>query len=136
MGVVVNAELEAALNQRVTNLNTDSVLRLFKNDIVPDPATVEGDFVEADYDGYAEVDLTGEWSSAVQAQDGEYESETDSYLFNPPTMGSPNTIYGFFIVDSVGLVACERFSTPIIMEVGGLNFRLRCVYKFLAASIL
>lgn len=135
---VHDVELELQINAVRTRFNAaaGSLLRLFKNNFTPTPESVIGDFVEADFDGYDDVDLEADWSEPTRVEAGHWMMETSEYQFDPPAMGDPQTIYGAYLVHDGEVVQSKRFANPIIMEVGGLPFRLRARYTQQSESII
>ena len=88
--------------------------RLFKNDIYPTPDDVIGDYVEADFDGYAPQDFTLNASYLNPFGLGQMDSEAVEF---DSTGTTANTIYGVFILDGAGeLVGAERFITPLLIQ--------------------
>lgn len=113
-----------------------SVLRLFQNNFVPAPDAELADYNEADFDGYAEIDLAGEWAEPVYVMAGWYKMETPEFTIDPPGMGAAQTIYGAYIVHDGGVVQSKRFDAPIVMEVGALPWKIRARYDKKSESIL
>jgi len=125
--VFTNAELSAALQWLIDRWGVlpGAVLRLFRNDLEPTPASVAVDFVEANFPGYSPVLLAGEMTGPIKAADGHYESLTNQYTFFPPASGSGNVIFGGYVTLDGVAVAADRFPEPIPMTIGSPPFRLR-----------
>jgi len=125
--VVCNPELHTILTEIVARWSaaTPAVLRLFRNDYEPTPGSVAGDFVEANFDGYNPVLLTGELSAPALAAAGWYESISDLYTFGPPAVGPGNVIFGAYLTLLGVAIAATRFDAAITMEPGFPPFRLR-----------
>lgn len=135
---VHDVELEHQINEVRDRWNAfgGSTLHLFKNNFVPGPQNIEDDFTEADFDGYAAVGLTGDWSAVVRVEEGHYEMHTTEHQYDAPGEGAANTIYGAYIVHDGEVVHSKRFDNPILMEVGSLPFKVRVTYTQKAESIL
>lgn len=104
-----------------TNVNAGS-LKLFKNNLTPTAATVNGDFTEANFTGYASKTITAAtWNAAVGISGKAYATYPNQLWTKSGATG--NDIYGWYHQDSTGaLLACERFaSAPISMNVDGEN---------------
>jgi len=99
-------------------------LRLFKNDIEPDPTTLIGDITDADFDGYADVAveeaiatigidaLTGNRRVVVLQAAGGSVFQVSGGVTN-----LPQTIYGWALLNNAktAIVGIERFETPIVL---------------------
>jgi len=93
-----------------------TTLKLFKNDHVPAVDDVNGDYTEADFSGYADVDL-GDWNSAFLNGDDKGEIDADPALFQHNGGGTSNTVYGAYVVNGAGdVVYAERFAAPRVMS--------------------
>jgi hypothetical protein len=90
---------------------------LYKNDKVPGPNDALADYVPADFAGYALSSaitwLASNFNTKLQA-----EAVGDAKLWSPTSGATPNTIYGYFIVDTTGatLRGAERFPVPVQMN--------------------
>jgi len=122
-----DAELEAALTWLVDRWSapTPAVLRLFRNDFQPSPATLAGSFLEANFVGYNPVLLTDQLTVPAKVQDGFWESLSDLYAFTPPAAPPGNIIYGAYLTLDGVAVASARFDQPITMNPGFPPFRIR-----------
>lgn len=104
------------------NQPTDElVVRLFQNAAVPTETMAIGDFTQADFGGYAGLDValgacpeglnpqTDDSQIRLISADGDYVWETTN------TSNLPQTIYGFYVTDAGGsiLYAAERFAFPV-----------------------
>lgn len=91
----------------VTGSLIGSVVDLYQNDLTPDRHTVVGDFVVANYDGYAQSAVT--WLAASRADDGSIELVGTVPEFRPTGALVSNTIFGYFLRDGAGnLLASAR----------------------------
>jgi len=122
-----DAELEAALTWLVNRWSaaTPAVLRLFRNDFQPTPATLASSFMEANFAGYNPVLLTGELTPPAKVQDGFWESLSDLYEFTPPAAPPGNVIFGAYLTLAGVAVASGRFDQSITMNPGFPAFRIR-----------
>lgn len=93
-----------------------SLMKLFKNDFTPNNSTVLGDFTEADFSGYASVsqEFGAAYTSGLYA---EIAATTDA-VFTHNGGGTPNTIYGFYLVDVTDnkLLCADRLASPITLS--------------------
>lgn len=98
-------------------------IHLFKNDIVPSPATLLTDFVEADFDGYAAVAvLAVDYPGFYIMPDGSVLGIfPKNILFEDTGNVTPNTIFGVYITNtgSTALLASIRFDTSKLMDDDG-----------------
>jgi len=86
-------------------------VHLYQDDITIDRDSIAPDFtaVEADYDGYADQNATG-WTAGVINAGNAGESTADAQTYTCTGDTTPNTIYGYYILDDTGaLVGAERF---------------------------
>lgn len=102
-----------------------AVLRLYRNDFEPSPASVAGDFMEANWATYNAVLLAGELTAPAKVAVGHWESVSNLYTFNPPAAPPGNVVYGPYVTLNGAVVACSRFDAPITMTPGFPPFRLR-----------
>lgn len=87
-------------------------IHLYQNDYTPGPGSVVGDFVPADFDGYAEKVVTLTVGPYINPA-GQAEIQNASMNWTPTGSTTPNTIYGYFILDTSGdYVGGERFAAP------------------------
>lgn len=90
---------------------TTLVLRLFKNNISPNNASVLADFTEANFTGYAAITLTGgSWTTTAGAPSvAAYAQQT----FSSSAAQAAQSVYGYYITRTATsrVWAYERFST-------------------------
>lgn len=101
MGVGPSNTLTRILDFLVAEDLTDAPIGLFKNDATLTEATVLADLTEADFVGYARGQCQN-WTSAVYNAAGKGEITADLVTFECSSSGTPNTIYGFFVLDGNG----------------------------------
>lgn len=102
-------------------IDSSTELRLFQNDIVPDMNTVIGDFVEADFTGYAVV-LGGSDTAAFVDENGQGILEPQHGVFVMTADTVTNTVFGFYAVEQDApdiLRFCRRFDTPKTFTLAG-----------------
>lgn len=107
--------LEKFLGFEFGNLWT---LHLFKNDYTPHPGTVDTDFVEADYPGYAYIvfDASDFGAITVTAHVAQSTLSAAQVFTGDTGSWSPQTIYGYWILNNDdNYYVSERFNTPIDM---------------------
>jgi hypothetical protein len=122
----------------ITGLST-MVLRLYKNNYTPGRTTTNlpaatpnfGNFVIADYPGYADVNITG-WVPAVINADFAAEALADTVTFLCTSTSGGNGVYGCWIEDNAGnIVAAERFAAfrPMAANGDAFNYTPRITEK-------
>lgn len=97
------------------------------------PSSVIGDFTEADYSGYAALEVTT-WLAAYldPAGGGSIQNGTQQfqYVFTSGTP-VPNTILGFYLTNAAGaLVMCGNFAAPVSMAANGDAIPLNLTLNF------
>lgn len=91
---------------------TYPTVHLFKTAVTPTNVSVPGDFVEADYNGYAAVVLT-HWNAAYWQSQGAAVTYSNQILFQPTDGLVTNTVYGYWLEVAGGdYLGAERFQTP------------------------
>lgn len=110
--IATQALLNILNDARLDADELNGVLHLYKNNFTPAITSVAGDFTEADFSGYAPYDFSAggqNWPAA--AADGSNNAESAHAIidFIHNGGGTPNDIYGWYIVDGAGnLIAAER----------------------------
>jgi len=100
-------------------------VNLFRNDFTPLPSSVSGDFVAANFDGYAEVTF----NPTILLPPATVDDVTKSKLtIDPATFtctGTGQLVYGVYVVadNSVNWLWAERFSSPILV-INGTTIRV------------
>jgi len=99
----------------------DTTIHLFQNDYTPVPGMVEGDFVEADFTGYAtQVVPDAGWAGGSVTDHVAKVPSLTTLTFTSDPGASSQTIYGYYAMyegDST-LVWAERFGSPRVMNPG------------------
>lgn len=104
--------------------DTDAILdgvtiKLYQNDFVPGPDSVLGDFTVATFTGYA-TSAEIAWAGPVNADDGTPELVGQRLIFTATDAAEPNTIYGYYALDSGGaLLWAERFDEAQNVSIAG-----------------
>lgn len=112
MALVFSQTGMGVIGELVTNVETaeDLTLRIFQNDLTPTSASVVGDFTEADFTGYAAVNLTAaNWGKSL--------ASTVVLLYNTAVAFTSSAgeqaqdIYGYYVTRTTtgDLVYSERF---------------------------
>lgn len=121
---------DTLLKSRATSLrallNVGHRLRLFKNDLVPAPNTARSAFTEANFGGYASVDVSFKWGPISRAQVGQWVFDLALVTFTR-TGGPDNTIFGWYLDDGTNVPFSFRFAAPIdtaVKPLIPLSFRL------------
>lgn len=93
-----------------------AVVRLYANDITPNPTTLLGGFTELVATGYAESAALV-WGVPFTGVDGVTKVEAASVQFTQTGTVATGTAYGWYMVGDPGgseyLIASERFLTPV-----------------------
>lgn len=114
-------------------------VHLYKNDVVPSQASVLGDFVEADFDGYGDKSIVAaDYPSPHLMPDGSVVEIFDSNLtWNDTGSLTPNTVYGIFITDHTNgiLLAGMRFDTPKLMDANLKFITLELALQLIPAAL-
>lgn len=119
MLVISTSARRGFLGQLVPWLNTFK-LRLFVNDIVPDPHAGVSQFVDPSYSGYAPIALTQFPQPYLNANDqGETVHPTVTFVVGPG--GGSESAYGYWITDQADtFLLAERFELgPVDLTLPG-----------------
>lgn len=120
MIAIPNVQRRAIVNELIGagNFLDAAVIHLYKNDYTPGPATVVGDFTEADFTGYAASAIVV-WGTVLTDPSNVAYVAGDAKTFASTGSAVPNTIYGYWAQGAGGLMYAERFDAPIpILGVG------------------
>lgn len=112
MSLVVPSVQKQVIFTGWIGLHTPWSLRIYGNDVTPGDDSLAGDFTQISGGGYAAVALAaGSWSiTAATPSIASYAAQT--FTFTGP-IGGPGTIYGYYILDSTGLlILAERLPFP------------------------
>ena len=119
---------EDMLEAKRAVLNTYT-LRLYKNNYDPVRGMSAGDFVEANFPGYAPQALNDFGAVFTNALD---KAETDSGVHTFLDTGSSpaNDIYGWYATDSGGVVkmACKNPAGPVTLNAAGIPYSVKIDY--------
>ncbi len=110
-GVLVNQGEDIFLKAGVNKTaGQNLILKLYKNNVTPAEADVEGGYTEADFTGYSNVTLTGASWTATPGAPSQVTYAQQSFTSSADQ--STQSIYGYFLVQASSglLVAAERFS--------------------------
>lgn len=111
----------------------NSVLHLFKSDLVPDPSTPLADYTaaEADYTGYA-AETMAAWNTPILAPGTGFMIGSPLVQFEVgSTPTTTNIIGGAYLVDAAGdLRMTIIFTAPIPMELDGQGIPINLVWLF------
>jgi hypothetical protein len=99
-------------------------LKLFKNDVTLAQSLVLGGLTEADFPGYAAIDLSAVMGPAVIRGDGKGAKVNNTNQFVRSSTGTPQNIYGWHItILDLGavekLLILRKFSAPVVVETAG-----------------
>lgn len=119
---VMDGVLQAQTSALQASWTAGSTLRLFTDDRDPTPEDETTDFTEPVHSEYAEVDLTGKWSSPFRDMPGVWNTHTETVSFLAPTSGSAVTVHGYFVVKDGDVLIASRFASPVELTVGGAAF--------------
>lgn len=98
-------------------------LKLFKNDVALVQTLVLGGLTEADFAGYAEIDLSAMAAADIRS-DGKGRKEHDTNAFTRTITGTAQNIYGWYITvlnlsAAPELFILRKFSAPVVVELAG-----------------
>lgn len=134
--VASNYAIEQVISWWLSELAAGSTLHLFQNAISVTPDTLIGDFVESDFVGYSEVDISAFYGGPAQITSGEYQSAVSAVSFFC-TGGSPQPVYGYYLVQTSSDTVwfSENFSTPLYV-IPGSTFQLQLNLQEWALAIV
>jgi len=139
MAVIMTSDYELQIEMGAirTRFNVASDLKLFQNDITPDPNMLIATFTEATYSGYSSFDLSTEWAAPVEDADGKWSIAPASHDFTHSGGAVANTLFGIYVVDGVlGVYFAARFDTPFLFDLNSLPFRVSLKYTDKAEAVL
>jgi len=134
--------LLAAMNWQVDNvlstlgaaLNVGHTLRLFSNNIVPNPSMMFPDFQESSFPGYARWSLNDAFQPTTKVRNGHYAMRTFEHIFTC-TGPSAFAVFGWWIVKD-GLVKFA-FRFPELVSLGtGVEIPVRVTIEALSLHLL
>jgi len=115
-------------------LNVNHILRLFKNDLTPDAATLYSAFVESTFPGYSFRDLDDDFELPVKILDGHYQIQS-SILTWTPSASSSELAYGYYVSVGSEWELAIRFDSPIDI-ISGSPFSVRVTLSDISLAIL
>jgi hypothetical protein len=131
-----NKWLSDAIAALRTTLNSSHTLKLFSNNVTPDPSqTSPSFFTEATFSGYSSQSLSSDFAAATLVVDGEYQILSTVHIWNPPASGS-QTIYGWWIDDGTYVKLSFRFDTAVVMSTSNPALAVQIAYQEWAKSLL
>lgn len=91
-----------------------ATVMLFSNDAVIGPATVKADLTEADFTGYARSTAIT-WGETFVDSSDDAVSVGDTKQFHCDDGVTPNTIYGYAVIDAgdTNLLYAEKFANSV-----------------------
>lgn len=120
-GVWNDGSLAAALDAILANADfATAKLRLFKNNFTPSNTSVIASFTEADFAGYAPIDLSAWGAAALFAHVAQAQNIATSFVI---TAGTQN-IYGWYVTNAAGtklLLSQRDPNAPVLLDGGGMN---------------
>lgn len=127
MIVVPQVGARRLLEKGLSGVTAPVRFHLYTNDYSPTVFTVLGDFVEANYTGYAVkvVDTTTDLTYFLQP-DGSVVAGAASQLWTPTGPAVSNEVFGYYVTESTSaaLLWAERFAESKIMNGVGTGFTL------------
>jgi hypothetical protein len=95
-------------------------VKLFKNDVVPTKDSIVGDFTEADFGGYADIDTLDLHTPALDNEDNHKVVAKTTCHFEATDAVTPNVIYGYYVIDGLGVfLGAERLAESQTMAKAG-----------------
>ena len=108
----------------INQTNYCNGIGLFKNNYTPTHATVFGSLTDADFGGYVQGALANGVVSGSLDASFRGVITWDDVTFTR-TSSPDNTIYGYYVLDSIGrLLWVERFDNPIVVDTNGIFIKL------------
>lgn len=94
-------------------------LHLYQNDVTPGNTTGLGDLTEADFTGYADVELANANFSTPSTADPSVSTYDSAQAFTSSAGSQNQTIYGYYITRRTtgDLMWVERFAAPDIITI-------------------
>lgn len=119
--VPANVELEAIAINYIADLlgatPASPIVKLASAPFTPSPTLVPASLTEATFDGYAHKTVTSWGTVHLDSQNQATWISTSALDWTPTGSTTPNTIYGYWLLDSNGvLVQSETFATPVLMN--------------------
>jgi hypothetical protein len=119
-----------------TVINSGHTLKLFQNNVTPDPSKVAiSFFTVANWDTYANQALTSDFAASTKIVDGEYQILSTVHVFAVPGSGS-QTIYGWWIDDGSNVKLSYRFDSSVTMSTSNPALAVQIAYQQWAKSLL
>lgn len=117
-------------------------IRLFKNNFTVSDTAALADFTEADFDGYGAINVAdgSTWTGPIIDPDGNLKSVSPTnytFIENDPET-TPNTVYGYYITDSTGvlLIAAQNFPAPLDFTLGGAQVTIELAMQMIFGGML
>jgi hypothetical protein len=128
--VYSNAEFLAKLNAIIPVDLYPGTLKIFSNDIIPNPALDITQFTEATYDQYVPVTIANPAGSGYVNAQGEAQVNLAAFVNTMTSEATPQVVYGCYVENSGVWKLAQRFPTPVNMLAIGntLAFVLRETY--------
>lgn len=124
--VLADNGLSAILSELRTNWNATAIrIHLFKSNTTPTTSSVLGDFTEADFAGYAALNLITWAAPSVTSHVGRMTAATRT--FTRSTTGAAQSIYGYYVTDNsdtVLLWAERDGAAPIVLTNAGDSYTI------------
>jgi hypothetical protein len=112
---------QAAANLQGARFATTDKLKLFSVPVANAPGLKLADFTVATFTGYADVTLTAPWLTGLDGNARAFMKYDGVGAFSCTTAGTPETIYGWYIVDTgaTAVLAYGFFDAPVVVENAG-----------------
>lgn len=123
--------LEFALGVNTPN---DQIIKLFVNNVTPGNADTEATYTEMSTLGYSDKTLTmGGWTIDTDSGVGTATYALQTWTF---TAGTPVTVYGYYVVDSVSgdLLWAEKFDSGKVVQYTGDEIRITPTFTGVSSS--
>lgn len=135
-GLILPVTLGLAYLQALIDSLTDGEVRvhLFVGATIPTPNSDVGDFVEADFDGYAPLDLVP--TAPAENPSGWAQADIPTAHFEASGGTTPNTVTGYYLTDNTDAIflGAERFPDSFVFDEAGDYFDLDTSLQLLDAS--
>lgn len=107
-------------------------LHLYKNDYTPIPATIESDFTECDFTGYAAQVLNeATWGDVTVSLHVASTTQTTDCVFTAGAlMVGTQTVYGYYVLTAADALAwSERFAAPRTLSATDV-LKVKAIFRY------
>ena len=134
MAAVIPNTAEIIFLEKMKEILNTGIAKLFKNDKVPAAGDNAGDYVEADFTGYASKALNN-WGAAFTNGNGDAQTDETLKVWTQTGVATTCDVYGYYVVDGNGaLLYAERNPAGVVaMDTNGKTYAV--LFRFVARSM-